>query len=79
MKLILTLNVYVRFNLFDHHQRILVAKKQLYFFENNTVQYMTQCISDEIETLQHNPDLVDIWERVEVTVTQCYFEIPAIN
>ena len=75
VKLTVTLKVYVHFNLFRHHQRIMVTKKELYFFNEESVEYMTRLINDEIEILQNDADLVDIWDRVEVVVNQCEFSI----
>lgn len=78
IKLELTLNIYVRFTLFDRRKRVLVAQKVLSFFENDSVQYMTRFIANEIETLQHDADLADIWDRVEINVTKCYISGPNI-
>ena len=75
VKLTVTLKVYFHFNLFRHHQRIMVTKKKLYFFNEESVEYMTRLINDEIEILQNDADLVDIWDRVEVVVNQCEFSI----
>ena len=73
MTLELTLKVYVFFHLFGKAKRVLVAQKTLAFYEKDTVDLMEKVIQDEIDDLRQDAHLVDIWDRVEVSVTKCYF------
>jgi len=69
----LTLNVYVHFHLFGKAKRVLVAQKTLSFYEKDMVGLMESFIRDEIDTLRNDPHLIDIWDRVEISVTKCQF------
>lgn len=67
--------VYVRFYLYGKTQRVLVAKKELTFYEPATVKHISETIASEIEALEYSEHLRDIWNRVEVTTTQCDFRL----
>ena len=69
----LTLKVYVHFHIFEKAKRVLVAQKTACFYERDTVRLMETFIGEEIDTLRNDPHLIDIWDRVEISVTKCQF------
>ena len=69
----LTLKVYVHFHLFGKAKRVLVAQKTLSFYEKDTIRLIETFIKNEIDTLRNDPHLIDIWDRVEISVTKYQF------